>query len=178
MKNLVKKLQAFLLLVAVSMMGLVFAQNITGKSVKISVDGTSPMHNWTMTSNSGTFSAAVNGNVINSIKFSTGAKNLKSTKGKMMDNKAYAALKADKTPTISFTATKMSIGKGIMNGKLTMAGVTKDIVVPVTVTKSGAYYNISGSSNIKMSDFGMERPGFMGVRTGDAVTVIVNIVAN
>lgn len=178
MKNITKKIQTLVLLVAVSMMGLVYAQSITGKSVKISVDGTSPMHNWTMTSSSGTFSAAVNGNVINNVKFNTTAKNLKSTKGKMMDNKAYAALKADNNPTISFTAPKLAIGKGIMNGKLTVAGKTKDVIVPVNVVKKGNSYHISGSSNMKMSDFGMERPGFMGVRTGDAVTVKVDIVAN
>lgn len=178
MKKLAKKLQVLVLMVAVAMAGMLYAQNITGKSVKIAVDGTSPMHDWTMTSNSGTFSATVNGNVINNVKFTTGAKNLKSTKGKIMDNKAYAALKADKAPNISFTASSLSLGKGIMTGKLAMGGVTKDIVVPVTVTKNGASYTISGSSNLKMSDFKMERPGFMGVKTGDAVTVKVTIVAN
>lgn len=29
-----------------------------------------------------------------------------------------------------------------------------------------------------MSEYGMETPGFLGVNTGDAVTVNVNIVAN
>ena len=177
MKNLVKKLQAFLLLVAVSMMGLVFAQNITGKSVKISVDGTSPMHNWTMTSNSGTFSAAVNGNVINSIKFSTGAKNLKSTKGKMMDNKAHDALKASKNPTIYFAASSINIGKGTVNGKLAIAGVTKNVSFPVTVVKKGNAYVIEGTEGVKLSQYGMERPGFMGMKAGDDVTVKVTIVA-
>lgn len=178
MKNLMKKLQVLVVLLAVSMLGLLYAQNITGKAVKVSVDGTSPMHNWTMDSNAGSFSATVNGNVINNVKFTMPAKNLKSTKGKMMDNKAYAALKADKAPNISFAATSMNIGKGIMNGKLTVAGVTKNVVVPVTVTKTGAAYKIVGSSNVKMSDFGMETPGFLGVRTGDAVTVKVDITAN
>ena len=158
--------------------GLLAAQNITGKSVKVSVDGTSPMHNWTMTSSAGSFSGTVNGNIINNVKFAMAAKNLKSTKGKMMDNKAYDALKADKAPNISFAASSMNIGKGIMNGKLSVAGVTKSVVVPVTVVKNGASYTINGSANMKMSDFGMATPGFLGVRTGDAVTVKINIVAN
>lgn len=158
--------------------GLLAAQNITGKSVKISVDGTSPMHDWTMTSTSGTFSGTVDGNAINNIKFSTAAKNLKSTKGKMMDNKAHEALKASANPNISFTATSVNVGKGTLNGKLTIAGTTKNVSFPVNVVKSGNSYTITGTEDIKMSEYGMSRPGFMGVKTGDAVKVNVTIVAN
>lgn len=158
--------------------GLVAAQNITGKSVEISVDGTSPMHDWTMTSTSGSFSATVNGNVINNVKFTSAAKGLKSTKGKMMDNKAYAALKADANPNINFTATAMNVGKGTISGKLTIAGATKNVAIPVTVTKNGASYTITGTHSLLLSEYKMERPGFMGVRTGDGIKVTVTIVAN
>lgn len=157
---------------------MVSAQNIAGKSTKIAVDGTSPMHDWTMTASAGTFSGTVSGNAIKNVKFTTAAKSLKSTKGKMMDNKAYTALKADKMPTITFTATTMPVGKGNVSGKLTIAGVTKDVSFPVNVVKNGASYNITGTESLNLSTFGMERPGFMGVRTGDAVKITVNIVAN
>ena len=136
------------------------------------------MHDWTMTSSSANFSGTINGNAITNVKFSMPVKNLKSTKGKMMDNKAYDALKADKAPNISFTATSLSVGKGNLAGKLTIAGVIKDVSFPVNVIKNGASYNITGTENLKLSDFGMERPGFMGVKTGDAIKVTVNIVAN
>ena len=96
----------------------------------------------------------------------------------MMDNKAYDALKADKSPNISFTAASLAVGKSTVAGKLTIAGVTKDVSFPVNVVKNGASYNITGTENLKLSDFGMERPGFMGVKTGDAIKVTVNIVAN
>ena len=175
MKNILKSV---MLLFAVTFFGFVNAQNITGKSTKIAVDGTSPMHDWTMTASSANFSGTVSGNAITNVKFSMPAKNLKSTKGKMMDNKAYDALKADKSPNISFTAASLAVGKSTLAGKLTIAGVTKDVSFPVNVVKNGASYNITGSENIKLSDFGMERPGFMGVKTGDAIKVTVNIVAN
>lgn len=136
------------------------------------------MHDWTMTSSSANFSGTINGNAITNVKFSMPVKNLKRTKGKMMDNKVYDALKADKAPNISFTATSLSVGKGNLAGKLTIAGVTKDVSFPVNVVKNGASYNITGTENLKLSDFGMERPGFMGVKTGDAIKVTVNIVAN
>ena len=136
------------------------------------------MHDWTMTSSSANFSGTINGNAITNVKFSMPAKNLKSTKGKMMDNKAYDALKADKSPNISFTAASLAVGKSTLAGKLTIAGVTKDVSFPVNVVKNGTSYNITGTENLKLSDFGMERPGFMGVKTGDDVKVTVNIVAN
>ena len=167
-----------MLLFAVTFFSFVNAQNITGKSTKIAVDGTSPMHDWTMTASSANFSGTVSGNAITNVKFSMPAKNLKSTKGKMMDNKAYDALKADKSPNISFTAASLAVGKSTLAGKLTIAGVTKDVSFPVNVVKNGASYNITGTENLKLSDFGMERPGFMGVKTGDAIKVTVNIVAN
>lgn len=175
MKNILKSV---MLLFAVTFFGFVNAQNITGKSTKIAVDGTSPMHDWTMTASSANFSGTVSGNAITNVKFSMPAKNLKSTKGKMMDNKAYDALKADKSPNISFTAASLAVGKSTLAGKLTIAGVTKDVSFPVNVVKNGASYNITGTENLKLSDFGMERPGFMGVKTGDAIKVTVNIVAN
>ena len=122
------------------------------------------MHDWTMTSSSANFSGTINGNAITNVKFSMPVKNLKSTKGKMMDKKVYDALKADKAPNISFTATSLSVGKGNLAGKLTIAVVTKDVSFPVNVVKNGASYNITGTENLKLSDFGMERPGFMGIK--------------
>lgn len=158
--------------------GLVSAQNISGKSSKITVEGTSPMHDWTMSASGATFSGTVSGAAINNVKFSVPAKNLKSTKGKMMDNKAYGALKADKNPTISFTASSLKVGKNTVEGKLTIAGVTKNVSFPVTVAKSGSSYTITGTESLTLSAFGMERPGFMGVRTGDGIKVTVTVVAN
>ncbi len=156
---------------------MVGAQSLSQKSSKISVEGTSPMHDWEMTASSATFSGTVSGNSITNAKFSMPAKNLKSSKGKMMDNKAYGALNADKAPNITFIAAALPVGKSNVSGKLTIAGTTKTVSIPVTVTKNGSAYSIIGTETIKMSDFGMQRPGFMGVKTGDVVKVTVNISA-
>ncbi|MGC4128466.1 MAG: YceI family protein [Bergeyella sp.] len=153
------------------------AQALSQKSSKITVDGTSSLHDWTMIAGASTFSATVSGNSISNVKFTMPVKNLKSTKGKMMDNKAYNALKADKAPNITFTASAINVGKSNVTGKLTIAGVTKEVSFPVTVVKNGTSYMIEGAESIKMSDFGVEKPGFMGVKTGDAVTVKVIVVA-
>lgn len=160
------------------LVGIVNAQSITGKSMKVTVDGTSSLHDWTMNSTSATFSAQISGNALSNVVFKMPAKNLKSTKGKMMDNKAHEALKADQASTISFTATSINIGKGTAQGKMSIAGVTKNVTFPVTVTKSGSNYSIVGTYTGKMSEYGMKTPGFMGVKTGDQVKVSVNISAN
>lgn len=75
--------------------GMASAQEISSKAVKTTVSGTSTMHDWTMTSTSGTFSGTVAGNAINNIQYNLGAKTLKSGKG-AMDSNAYKAMKADK----------------------------------------------------------------------------------
>lgn len=64
-----------------------------------------------------------------------------------------------------------------MTGKLTVAGAARNVTFPVSVVKKGNAYFIEGTETIKLSEFGMERPGFMGIKTGDAVTVKVSIVA-
>lgn len=178
MKTLSKKINQVLVLLSLLTIGLVNAQTITGKSSKTSVSGTSPMHDWVMTSGTSTFVGTVNGNAIENAKFVIAGKTLKSTKGSMMDNKAYKALKADKQPNITFTAASLPIGKTNVSGKLTIAGVTRNVSFPVNVVKNGNSYTITGSESLKMSEYGMETPGFLGVRTGDAVTITVNIVAN
>lgn len=178
MKTLSKKINQVLVLLSLLTVGLISAQTITAKSVKASVSGTSPMHDWVMNSSTATFVGTVSGNAITNVRFIIAAKTLKSEKGSMMDNKAYKALKADAQPNITFTAASLPIGKTNVSGKLTIAGTTKTVSLPINVVKNGNSFTISGSESLKMSDFGMETPGFLGVHTGDAVTVTVNIVAN
>ena len=178
MKTIYKKINQVLILLLFLTVGLINAQTITAKSSKTTVNGTSPMHDWVMNSSTATFVGTVSGNAITNAKFIIAAKTLKSEKGSMMDNKAYKALKSDAQPNITFTAASLPVGKTNVNGKLTIAGVTKAVTFPVNVVKNGASYNITGTENLKLSDFGMERPGFMGVKTGDAIKVTVNIVAN
>ncbi len=177
MKNFKILLNAAILGGALVFSQFAFAQKIVQKTSSVTVLGTSPMHDWEMTGSSATFSGTVSGNAITNAVFSFPVKNLKSKKGKMMDNKAYTALKSDKTPDIIFNTSSIPVGKNNITGKLSIAGVSKNITFPVAVVKNGNSYTINGTETIKLSDFGMERPGFMGVKTGNEVTVKVNIVA-
>ena len=116
--------------------GLVAGQKISSNNVKTVVSGTSTLHDWKMTSLTGSFSGNVSGNTIQDVRYSMNGKTLKSGKG-AMDNNAYKAIQAEKFPNISFTATSVNLGKGLMTGKLTVTNVSKTISLPVNVTKSG-----------------------------------------
>ena len=177
MKNLTN--YKVLLLAFGILSGVVSAQSISSKTVKTTVSGTSTMHDWTMTSTSGTFSGTVAGNAINNIQYNLGAKTLKSGKG-AMDSNAYKAMKADKFPNITFTATSVNMGKGTITGKLTVTDVTKTVSFPVTVAKSGNSYTITGTETIKMTDYGVTPPSFMmnTVKTGNEIKITVNVTAN
>ena len=159
--------------------GVASAQAISSKTVKTTVSGTSTMHDWTMTSTSGTFSGTVAGNAINNIQYNLGAKTLKSGKG-AMDSNAYKAMKADKFPNITFTATTVNMGKSTITGKLKVTDVIKTVSFPVTVAKSGNSYTITGTETIKMTDYGVTPPSFMmnTVKTGNEIKITVNVTAN
>lgn len=178
MKTLTQKINRVFILFSLLAAGALSAQAVSAKSSKVLVNGTSPMHDWEMTSTAAAFTATVSDNTLTNVKFSVAAKSLKSTKGSMMDNKAYSALKADKAPNIYFAAASLPLGKSNVAGKLAIAGVTKNITLTVNVTKGANGYTIITSEKIKMSDYGMETPGFLGVHTGDEVTVTANVVAN
>jgi polyisoprenoid-binding protein YceI len=59
-------------------------------------------------------------------------------------------------------------------GKLSIAGVTRDVTVDITVQRSGdRRYILTGQTPIRMTDYGMKPPvAMMGtLKTGDQVTV-------
>ncbi len=174
MKNLIT---ATLVLGTLCFAQLSNAQKLTQKTTTIAINGTSPMHDWEMTGSTATFSGTVAGNAITNVSLNVPVKTIKAEKGKTMEKKAYEALKADKTPNVTFTATSINLGKSNATGKLTIAGTSKNVSFPVSVVKKGNAYVIDGTKTVKLSEFGMDRPGFMGIKTGDVVTVKVNIVA-
>lgn len=153
------------------------AQKLAQKTTTITISGTSPMHDWTMKGSTSTFTGTLAGNVINNVSLTVPVKTLTAEKGKTMEKKAYEALKSDKAPNVTFIASSINIGKSNVIGKLTIAGTARNVSFPVSIVKKGEAYIIDGTETIKLSEFGMERPGFLGIKTGDVVTVKVNVVA-
>lgn len=153
------------------------AQKIAQKTTTITISGTSPMHDWEMKGSTSTFTGTVAGNTITNVSLTVPVKTLSAAKGKTMEKKAYEALKSDKAPNVTFSANSINIGKSNVTGKLTIAGTSKNVSFPVSIVKKGNSYIIDGTETVKLSEFGMDRPGFMGIKTGDVVTVKVNVVA-
>lgn len=153
---------------------------------KITIDGTSNVHDWTETAMTASGDASVLWNtdgsfVLKSFNLKVTVKSIKSDKGSIMDNKTYDALKADKHPYITFkmvsvkSMTKSGTGWSVkVNGDLTIAGVTKntDISGMVYVKENGKL-TLDVSKPLKMTDFNVDPPtAMMGAMTvGDDITI-------
>jgi hypothetical protein len=153
--------------------------------VKLVIEGTSNVHDWELKSDKGycsslfdiTQTGALNG--VSNINFTVPAQSLKS-EHTGMDKNTYKALNTEKYSNISFTASSVAIkhnGAGYLltaKGRLTISGVTKDVVLTATGTmnadKSISY---TGAYKIKMTDYNVEPPTAMlgAIRTGEFVTV-------
>jgi polyisoprenoid-binding protein YceI len=165
------------------------AQNVRKNTAFIvKVKGSSNLHDWVMEAKSGTIEANLNlaSNVsylagIQSLTFSLPVKNLKSTEGNLMDTRAYDALKATKYPNISFkllsaTPTSNTANKSVfkVTGELTISGTTKQIEMTANATKNAdGSVIITGSQNLKMTQFGIKPPSFMfgALKVTDNLTI-------
>lgn len=181
-----------LLLIAVSVLAIQFqdacAQTFSVKSYKISVKGTSSLHDWESTIDNleakGTFTITDKAlSDIRDVVVKIPVKAIKSTKGKMMDNKTWEAFNYEKNPVIAFALTdkKINAAKNIVvaNGRLTMAGVTKSVELRLIYkVLPGGELHISGTHSLLMSDFKMEPPtAMMGtIKVGDEVVVNLEII--
>lgn len=139
----------------------------------LTISGTSTVHDWTVKANNmqGTMSY-VDG--IKDLKFQVTAADIKSERGAAMDKKMHGALKAEEHPVISFAFEKIDkTDGGAIKGKLTIAGTVKSIDLKSEILPAGNGYNIKGSKEIILQDFGMEPPTAMfgQIVVGDKVIV-------
>ncbi len=176
-------LAGFLLLTT----SLVFSQKAyTLKSHKMSIDGTSSLHDWTsdVTKVEWAGQLTIDGTSVKAIQnvvVTIAVESIKSEKGGMMDDKTYEAFKYEKNPSIIFKLTDATVnGNNIQaNGTLTMAGVTKPIVMNVAAKVSGdGSVHLSGSQKINMKDYKMTPPkAVMGtIKVGEKVTFLFEMV--
>lgn len=156
------------------------------KSFTMKVDGTSTLHDWTtpVTRVRAKGDMTVVGTEIKSVNamwVQADAKSITSEKGEDMEEKIYETLEAEKNPTITFNMTSMKAIRKEGNdyvieavGDLTIAGTTKKVELKVKgVAQASGDVQLSGSTNISLANFGMERPSAMlgMIKAGDMVTV-------
>ncbi|MEQ1747627.1 MAG: YceI family protein [Saprospiraceae bacterium] len=158
-------------------------------SFSMSIKGTSNLHDWesSVKELKATGAIGIDAAELNSVKsvsVEIPVKAIKSTKGRVMDNKTYDAFKANDNPFITYTlesATVTKKGDGYdvaTSGKLTMAGVTNkvDMMVRARVEADGSV-TFSGSKKLKLSEFKMKRPSALlgTVTVGDEVEVVFKV---
>jgi len=187
MKTMGIKLWGLLMLALVAV-SQTFAQTVykaDPTKSKLIIEGTSSLHDWTMEASD--FNCVVEFKLdsdkvddIAGINFSVEVKNLTSNEGNLMDRKAHDALKEGKSPVISFKQQSVeslssSNGRvnGRINGQLTIAGKTKQLSVPFSGRIENNRLIVTGTLDIKMSDFDIEPPtAMLGVlKTGNDVTL-------
>ena len=167
-----------------------FAQHnyqLDAEQTEVSVDGTSTLHDWTMTLEKGrsagnaTFLIEDNNLTgIETLQLTFEAEGLKSGKGPM-DNNAYRALKTGDHPELKFELKEMKEIKAAENGflasilaGLTIAGTTNPVEMTATCTvQAEEVITCHGSQAIKMTDFNINPPTAMlgSVKTGDDLTI-------
>jgi polyisoprenoid-binding protein YceI len=154
------------------------------------IKGTSNLHDWESSAYevraNGTFSLTAGTlKAIQSLYMEIPVKAIKSTKGSMMDNKTYDALKADANPNIIFKLDKVTgLGKRgefydiNVVGDLTLAGATHkiDMYVQGKVEGNGNLI-FNGSKKLKMTDFNINPPtALLGtLTTGNEVEIAFQV---
>lgn len=163
-------------------------QMFSVKSYKVSVKGTSSLHDWESTVDKleakGSFTITDNAlSDIRDVVVKIPVKAIKSPKGKMMDNKTWEAFNYEKNPIIAFALSERKINTSkntlVANGTLTMAGVTKSVELHLIYkVLPGGELQISGTHSLLMSNFNMEPPtAMMGtIKVGDEVVVNLEII--
>lgn len=155
---------------------------------EINVAGTSNMHDWNMNAKAFTCDAVIvlKGGAlsdVSSLSFTLPVANLKS-KDKLMDTRAYKALKTDAHKNITFKlkdATILPQQKVKVVGNLTIAGVTKEIsFISSYVVNSDQSVTFKATESLKMSDYGIKPPSFMmgALKVGDPVTINLQLKFN
>ncbi|MCP4977463.1 MAG: YceI family protein [Maribacter sp.] len=147
----------------------------------LTVDGTSTLHDWTVTANTCSGSLVVEANVFKEISFDVEVASVISTRGATMDKKTHNALKKEEHPKVMFSATDITFSEGdnqSISGKMNVAGVEKDVSISASVNNSESSVQITGNYKITLQDYNMDPPTAMfgTIVVGDDVTVNFDLV--
>lgn len=139
----------------------------------IKVSGSSNLHDWVMKNDDPNASAVFtlkNGKLsdMNALTFSMKVQDLKSDEN-LLNSRAYKALDTETYSTINFKMSSSSINSISgghytikVNGKLQIAGVTKNVVLYAdAIQNSDKTISCTGAEKIKMRDYGVKPPSFM-----------------
>jgi polyisoprenoid-binding protein YceI len=187
-----RSVAAALLLAGAISAGAQVRYQATPKST-VKLEGTSTVHDWTVegkiiggsiefASEEALDPAKTAGEVKAKVQVSIPVSSLQSGK-KLMNEIMHDALKIKDNKAITYTLKEMKPQarkagdplKFDTKGDLTVAGVTKEIDMVVTLVPEGNQLKATGSKQLKMTDFGIKPPapavGLGLIKTADEVTV-------
>ncbi|RSK39116.1 YceI family protein [Mangrovimonas spongiae] len=167
------------------------AQNYSVNNQKSSllVLGTSSLHDWEITAEQQKGTIQIENTeqfALKDLTMTFDVNALKSGKSSM-DKNTRKALDYSDYKTINFKLTKVkSITKKrtgysvVAVGNLTIAGTTKSIELPFTLSPLNGTVSLSGEKDLKMTTFNVEPPtALLGtITTGDEITIQFNTVFN
>ncbi|HET8735012.1 MAG TPA: YceI family protein [Pricia sp.] len=176
-----KRLVVTLFLVNLAATGLAQETYTLAETSALTIDGSSTVHDWTVTANQmqGTLQASPNS--LNSVDFSVRVADIKSDRAAAMDKKMHEALKMGEHPKVLFVAKEVDVplgGRQDLKGTLTIAGVEKEVSIPVNITEADGKLKITGNQKILLKEYGIEPPTAMfgSIVVGDEVTVTFDLV--
>jgi polyisoprenoid-binding protein YceI len=153
------------------------------KASVLKINGSSTIHDWTVTSNSMEGSMSMNDGTLKDLLFQVEVAQIKSERGAAMDKKMHAALKMEEHPNVTFKLQEIKKSTSSENtfqihGMLTIAGAEQAVDITSEFQESGGNYVFKGSKEIKLQDYGMEPPTAMfgQIIVGDNVTIDFDLV--
>lgn len=143
----------------------------------LAIEGTSTVHDWTVTANTLQGDVKAKGMVPYEIDFQVAVADIKSERGATMDKKMHAALQNQAHPKVKFSLKEFKNGS-IFLGTLTIAGKQQEVEIAGDMDTSSDSIKISGAYGIALKDFEIEPPTAMfgQVIVGDDVTVKFNLI--
>lgn len=144
---------------------------------KLTVDGTSTIHDWTVAANSLAGSITMKDGLPKAIEFKVEVAGIQSERGATMDKKMHAALKKEEHPEITFVLAEIKNSTSLI-GTLNIAGYEKTVEIPVKMNTDNTSLKISGQYTITLQEYGIEPPTamFNQIIVGDVVTVKFDMV--
>lgn len=162
------------------------------KTAKVTVDGTSNVHDWTASTATvrvtraklaagvggpGFWDAVVKPGAVEAFEVTIPAAKLTSPRSGL-DKNMHKALNVEQHPDILFrlkglTAKAGTPGAFTATGTLRVAGVDKDVSLDITLGRSAQALVVKGTTKLLMTDFGIEPPSalFGTVRSAPEVTI-------
>ncbi|MCM4150830.1 YceI family protein [Arenibacter sp. N53] len=153
------------------------------KESVLKINGSSSIHDWTVTANSMKGSIKMDAGALINLLFQVEVAQIKSERGAAMDKKMHAALKMEEHPEVSFKFQEIKKDAGMENsfhivGMLSIAGAEKEVDITSKFEEVGGNYVFKGNKEIRLQDFNMEPPTAMfgQIIVGDNVTIDFDLV--